>query len=108
MKRSLRALRAGLALAIGLGGLAGPGCATAIPYGAVGFKVESNLADATVWVDDVLVGRTVDWSREGRHIHSGFHRVEIRHAGYYSVFQEVELPEGAHTTVKAQLRPMVE
>jgi hypothetical protein len=105
MKASLRARITGLALAGVMGAL---GCATAIPHSAVGFRVDSNVADATVWVDDVLVGNTADWAKDGRHIHSGFHRIEIRHSGYYSVFQEIELPEGAHTTVKAQLRPMVE
>jgi hypothetical protein len=84
------------------------GCATAIPYGAVGFKVDSNVPDATVWVDDIMVGNATDWAKDGRHIHSGFHRIEIRHPGYYSFFQEVELPEGAHTLVKAQLRKTVE
>jgi hypothetical protein len=84
------------------------GCATAIPYGAISMRVDSNVPDATVWVDDVLVGRVTDWAKDGRHIRSGFHRIEIRHSGYYSYFQEVELPEGAHTIVKAQLHPLVE
>ena len=84
------------------------GCATAIPYGAVGMRVESNVPDATVWVDDILVGNVSDWARDGKHIRAGFHRIEIRHSGYYSFFKEVELPEGAHTVVNAQLRPTVE
>jgi PEGA domain len=84
------------------------GCATAIPYGAVGLRVDSNVPDATVWVDDVLVGNAADWARDGKHIRSGFHRIEIRHTGYYSFFQEVELPEGAHTVVNAKLRPTVD
>ena len=84
------------------------GCATAIPYGAVSMRVDSNVPDGTVWVDDALVGHVADWSRDGKHIRAGFHRIEIRHAGYYSYFQELELPEGAHTIVKAQLHPLVE
>jgi hypothetical protein len=84
------------------------GCATAIPYGAISMRVDSNVPDATVYVDDVLVGRVTDWAKDGRHIRSGFHRIEIRHAGYYSYFQEVELPEGAHTIVTAKLHPVVE
>ena len=84
------------------------GCATAIPYGAISLRVDSNVPDGTVWVDDALVGRVADWAKEGKHIRSGFHRLEIRHAGYYSFFQEIELPEGAHTVVKAQLHPLVE
>jgi hypothetical protein len=105
MKRLRRlALAALLAGTVG----AGVGCATAIPYGAVGLKVDSNVSDATVWVDDILVGSASDWAKDGKHIRSGFHRIEIRHAGYYSFFQEVELPEGAHTIVKVQLRPLLE
>jgi hypothetical protein len=100
-------LRAG-ALLLTFTGVVASGCATAIPYGAISMRVDSNLPDATVWVDDVLVGRVTDWAKDGRHIRSGFHRIEIRHTGYYSYFQEVELPEGAHTVVKAQLHPTVE
>jgi hypothetical protein len=99
-----RALLAALAAALSVGA----GCATAIPYGAISMRVDSNVPDATVWVDDVLVGRVADWAKDGRHIRSGFHRIEIRHGGYYSYFQELELGEGAHAVVKAQLRPLVE
>jgi hypothetical protein len=84
------------------------GCATAIGYGAVSLRVDSNVPDGTVWVDDALVGKVADWARDGKHIRSGFHRIEIRHAGYYSFFQEIELPEGGHTVVKAHLHPLVE
>jgi hypothetical protein len=83
-------------------------CATTMPRGAVSFRVDANVADATVWVDDVLVGRAADWAKDGKHIKAGFHRIEIRHPGYYSFFQEVELPEGSHVNVNAQLRPIVE
>ena len=94
-----------LILSVGLSSL---GCATMAPYGAVGMRVESNVPDATVWVDDILVGNVRDWSRDGKHIRSGFHRIEVRHSGYYSFFKEVELPEGAQAIVNAQLRPTVE
>jgi hypothetical protein len=101
--------RAALAMVLLLSAAAAiPGCATAIPYGAVSLRVDSNVADGTVWVDDALVGNVADWARDGKHIRSGFHRIEIRHAGYYSFFQEIDLPEGAHTVVKAQLHPLVE
>jgi len=96
------------ALVLAAVGLASVGCATMTPYGAVGMRVESNVPDATVWVDDVLVGNVRDWAREGKHIRSGFHRIEVRHSGYYSFFKEVELPEGAQAVVNAQLRPTVE
>jgi len=85
-----------------------PACATTIPRGAVSFRVDSNVPDATVWVDDVLVGSARDWATDSKHIRAGFHRIEIRHPGYYSFFQEVELPEGSHAAVSAQLRPIIE
>ena len=58
--------------------------------------------------DDVLVGSARDWAKDGKSIRAGFHRLEIRHPGYYSFFQEVELPEGSHAAVSAQLRPIIE
>lgn len=85
-----------------------PACAHSIPAGAVGFRVESNVADATVWVDDILVGKAADWAKDGKHIRAGFHRIEIRHPGYYSFFQEVELTAGSQTLVKAQLRELIQ
>jgi hypothetical protein len=83
-------------------------CAHTIPAGAVGFRVESNVADATIWVDDILVGKASDWAKDGKHIRAGFHRIEIRHPGYYSFFQEVELAPGSQTLVKAKLRELIQ
>ena len=96
------------ALVLAAVGLASVGCATMTPYGAVGMRVESNVPDATVWVDDVLVGNVRDWAREGKHIRAGFHRIEVRHPNYYSFFQEVELPGGSHVVVNAKLRELIE
>ena len=62
---------------------------------AIAFRVECNVPDATVWVDDVLVGKVTDWKSDGKHIRAGFHRIEVRHPNYYSFFQEVELPAAA-------------
>ena len=71
-------------------------------------RVETNVPDATVWVDDVLVGKAADWSRDGRHIRPGFHRVEVRAPGYYSVFQEIEQPEGGQAAIRADLKPLLD
>ena len=68
--------------------------------GAVGVRVECNVPDATVWVDDVLVGSAGEWKSEGHQIRAGFHRIEIRHPGYYSFFQEIELPGGGAHAVR--------
>jgi len=74
----------------------------------VALHVEANVPEATVWVDDVLVGSASEWAHEGRHLRAGFHRIEIRAPGFYSVFQEIEQPDGGRASVKAQLRPLLE
>ena len=86
--------------------LAGASCAHA-PVG-VALQVDANVPDATLWVDDVLIGSVTEWAHDGRHIRAGFHRVEIRAPGYYSVYREVEQPDGGHAAVTATLRPLVE
>ncbi len=83
-------------------------CAHLSTPAGVALRVESNVPDATIWIDDVLVGTVVAWAREGRHIRAGFHRVEIRAPGYYSVFQEVERPDGGQATLAVTLRPLLE
>ena len=83
-------------------------CATSLNSVGAGFRVESNVPDATVWIDDVLVGRVVEWQREGRIIRPGFHRIEIRHPSYYSYFAEIEPPAGSRTRIKADLHPLLQ
>ena len=70
------------------------------------FASTCNVPDATVWVDDVLVGKVADWKCDGQHIRAGFHRIEVRHPNYYSFFQEVELPGGSNVVVNAKLREL--
>jgi hypothetical protein len=83
-------------------------CAHAPTPGGVALQVTTNVPEATLWVDDVLVGTVSGWAREGRHLRAGFHRVEIRAPGYYSVFQEVQQADGGQAVIKATLRPLLE
>jgi hypothetical protein len=94
---------AALALAVGVAS-----CAHWSAPAGVALEVESNVPESTIWVDDVLVGTVGAWTREGRHIRAGFHRVEVRAPGYYSVYQELDQPEGGRAKVKATLRPLLE
>jgi hypothetical protein len=94
-----------LALSLGAAAL---GCAHLSAPAGVSLDVESNVPESTIWVDDVLVGTISAWSHEGRHIRAGFHRVEIRAAGYYSVYREIEQPDGGRVAIKATLRPLLE
>jgi PEGA domain len=86
-------------------------CAHAPSSSGVALRVETNVADATVWVDDILVGRAAEWTGDAptaRHLRPGFHRVEVRAPGYYSVFREIDQPEGGRATVAAPLKPLLD
>ena len=83
-------------------------CGHGLSANAIGFRVESNVPDAVVWIDDGQIGTTREWSAPGRQIRAGFHRVEIRAAGYYSVYQEIEQPDGGRAVIKANLHPTIE
>jgi hypothetical protein len=82
-------------------------CATA-GAGTVPFRVEANINEASVWVDDKLVGKVSDLGGGGIRIKAGFHRVEIRHPGYYSYFQEIEVKPGDNLLVHAKLRELIQ
>ncbi len=102
--RALRGLPAGLVVLSALLGA----CAHTLDAGAAGVRVECNVPDATVWIDDLLAGSAKEWKSEGHQVRAGFHRIEIRHPGYYSFFQEVDLPPGSRTVVNARLRELLD
>jgi hypothetical protein len=84
-------------------------CATlGSPNNSVPFRVEVNVPDATVWVDDHLVGSVATLSRDGTFLRVGFHRVEFRHPDYYSVFQEVQPQRGKPVLIHADLHALVQ
>jgi hypothetical protein len=83
-------------------------CAHTLEPGEVGVRVECNIPDASVYIDDLMVGSATDWKSEGHQVRAGFHRIEIRAPGYYSFFQEIELPAGAHAVVRANLREVLD
>jgi hypothetical protein len=87
----------------------GAGCATAGSRpDLVSFRVQTNVPDATIWIDDHLAGTASDLSQPGQRLPIGFHRVEIRHPGYYSVFQEVKPKRGEAVIISAELHELVE
>ena len=95
-------------LALALFVLSAASCAHTLDANAIAVRVECNIPDATLWVDDVLVGKVSDWKGDGKRIRPGFHRIEVRHPSYYSFFQEVELPGGSNVVVNAKLRELIE
>lgn len=97
-----------LAVSVGLS----IGCATMGPRPErVSFRVQTNVPDATIWIDDHLVGTAADLAKPGQTLAVGFHRVEIRHPAYYSFFQEVEPKAGAGgpgVVIQADLHELVQ
>jgi len=106
--RRTRSLRALVVVAFFVGATALAGCAHTLSSGAAGVRVECNVPDASVWIDDLLAGNAKEWKSEGHQIRAGFHWIEIRHPGYFSFFQEVELPPGSRTVVNAKLRELLD
>lgn len=98
MKQVLRFATLSLALA----------CATTGIYGAAALRVDCNVPDATLWVDDTLIGKASDWATDGKYIRPGFHRLEVRAPGYYSHYAELDLKEGGAAVVEAELRPQLD
>jgi hypothetical protein len=84
------------------------GCASLKSEGSVSFRVECNVPDAAVLLDDVPMGRVSQWAKPDRFIRPGFYRVEIRHPNYYSHFEEITVAEGGSALVKAQLHPLLD
>jgi hypothetical protein len=83
-------------------------CATMKPEAAGTLKVECNVPDAAVVLDDAVVGRASDLAKTGKSLQPGFYRVELRHPGHYSYFTEVTVPEGGAVAVKAELQPLLD
>lgn len=84
------------------------GCASLRSEGSVVFRVECNVPDAVVLLDDVPMGRVSQWVKPDCFIRPGFYRVEIRHPSYYSHFDEITVADGGSATVKAELHPLLQ
>jgi hypothetical protein len=83
------------------------GCAT---FGrpAANFTLECNVPEAVLFIDDVLVGRASEWAPPGRPIRPGFHRIEVRHPGYFPYYAEIDLADGGAAVVKADLHALLD
>lgn len=92
-----------LVLASALGG-----CATWSRSPAAAFRVDCNVPEAAVLLDDVMMGRVSQWSTADHFVKPGFYRVELRHPGYYPYFTEVTVADGGSALVKAELHAVVE
>ncbi len=84
------------------------GCATMKPEAAGTFKLDCNVPEAAVLVDDAVVASAGELHAKGKLLPPGFYRVELRHPGYYSYFTEINVPESGVAAVKAELHPLLD
>ena len=71
-------------------------------------KVECDVPDARIYVDDFLAGTVEKARRGGIPVVPGVRRVEIRHQRYHSHFALVKLVKGGEVKVTASLREVLE
>jgi hypothetical protein len=83
------------------------GCATLHSEGSAMLRVECNVPDAAVLLDDAVWARVADVAKKEKPVGPGFYRVEIRHPGYYSYFGELTVGEDDAAVVKAVLHPLL-
>lgn len=87
----------------------GLGCTSMRAAGdSVPLRVETNVPDAIVWVDDRLVGTAASLVSSGTRLRVGFHRIEVRHPAHYSFFTEVDPKRGEDVVIRAQLHELLQ
>jgi hypothetical protein len=108
MKRMLLLIRLVSASAL-LSAASLPGCATlGAPKDLAPLRVQVNVPDATIWVDDQLVGSAKALEKDGTFLRAGFHRIEVRHPDYYSYFAEVNPKQGEPVVIQARLHALLQ
>lgn len=83
-------------------------CASLRFGGAAVLRIDCDVPSAQVFIDDVYVGLAADWAVDGRMVKPGFHRLEIRQAGSFTHYEELDLTKGDAVRVGAKLRPLLE
>src|SRR5450759_4073560 len=84
------------------------GCATMKPEASGSLRVDCNVPEAAVLLDNDLAGRAGELKKQPKSVRPGFYRVEIRHPGYYTYFAEINVAEGGAAAVKAELHPLLD
>jgi hypothetical protein len=97
--RLKRALGAGL-----LAALCGCGATATVLRPDAQLVVDCPVADARVYVDEVLAGRAADLRGRAVQVRAGARRVEVRADGYFTSYREVAVPHGGRATVAVELR----
>ncbi len=88
---------AALALCIGAHACAHAG-------GRADLALRCPLPDAEVYVDEVYLGRCALWGARALPLKPGFHTIEVRAAGRYPFYAEVDVKDGARSALEVGLR----
>lgn len=69
-----------------------------------GIRIESNVPDATLYVDEELKGPVRAYQEQYVHVDPGTHRVTIEHPEHFTEFVEVDVPANMAVKVRVELR----
>jgi hypothetical protein len=99
-------LTATAAVAVVVGGA---DCATVPRHGpSAPFEASGNPPDATVWIDDRMMGTVLELTRAPRRIAAGFHRIEIRCPGFESHFEELDVKPDLPQVIRFDLHEILQ
>jgi hypothetical protein len=79
------------------------GCVSMQPDLAATLRLECDVPEAAVLLDDVMMGRVSELNKVEQHIRPGFYRVELRHPDYYTYYTEFQVEDDGVAVVKATL-----
>lgn len=83
-------------------------CASLRFSGNAVLRIDCDVPQASVFIDDVFVGVAEEWAVDGRLVKPGFHRIEIRHPDRFTHYEEVNLTKGDAVRVVVTLRPLLD
>ena len=69
-------------------------------------KIETPVKDAALWVDGRFIG-PIGGMRGGIAIEPGPHRIELRHDGYFSHYEYLELAPAQRLSLVVELAPVL-
>jgi hypothetical protein len=89
--------------------IGGTACATVPRHGpSAPFEARGNPPDATVWIDDRMMGTVLELTRAPRRIAAGFHRIEIRCPGFESHFEELDVKPEIPQVIRFELHEILQ
>lgn len=76
------------------------------PSGVV--QLRCTVPDATIWIDEALVGLVGDIPKGGIRLTTGAHRIELRHERYHTRYIDVTLAPGELRRIEVTLAEVLD